>query len=137
MLTALASALKLHTEPALTGYCDEKGLPRPAVFKRLLISAFDGKQKYWIDPSLEVAPFGLIPPNSGSCAFVLERFFYAMNSTGHEWTKLEAPLPFPARQRVTIDATLSADGTLSARAKYVIRGENELLIANSVSSNAA
>jgi hypothetical protein len=51
-----------------------------------------------------------------------------MNSTGHEWEKLEAPLPFPAKQRVTIDATLSADGALSVRAKYVIRGENELLL---------
>jgi len=97
-------------------------------FKRLLISASDGKKSYWIDPSLEIAPFGLIPANSGNCVFVLNRFFFSMNSTGHEWQKLEAPLPFPAKQRVTIDATLSSDGALSARSKYVIRGENELLL---------
>jgi hypothetical protein len=70
----------------------------------------------------------MIPPNSGSCAFVLNRGFYAMNSTGNEWTELQAPLPFSSKQRVTIDATLAADGTLSAHAKYVMRGENELLL---------
>jgi hypothetical protein len=124
----LASALKLGAEAALTGHCEKKGLARPLDFKRLLISASDGKKSYWIDPSLEIAPFGLIPANSGNCVFVLNRFFFLMNSTVHEWQKLEAPLPFPAKQRVAIDATLSADGTLSARAKYVIRGENELLL---------
>jgi hypothetical protein len=124
----LASALKLGAEAALTGYCEKKDLPRPLDFKRLLISASDGKKSYWIDPSLEIAPFGLIPANSGNCVFVLNRFFFSMNSTGHEWQKLEAPLPFPAKQRVTIDATLSSDGALSARSKYVIRGENELLL---------
>jgi hypothetical protein len=128
LLAALASAAKLSAGAALTGYCDEKRPARPLVFKRLLISAYDGKKEYWIDPSLEVAPFGLVPANSGSCAFVLNRLFYSLNSTGHEWTKLEAPLPFPARQRVTIDAALSSDGALSARAEYVIRGENELLL---------
>ncbi len=128
LFAELASALKLGAEAALTGHCDRKAPPRPQVFKRLLVSAHDGKKRYWTDPSLEVAPFGLIPTNSGSCAFVLDRFFYEMNSTGHEWEKLEAPLPFPAKQRVTIDATLSADGALSVRAKYVIRGENELLL---------
>jgi len=112
----------------LTGYCEKNGLARPLDFKRLLISASDGKKSYWIDPSLEIAPFGLIPANSGNCVFVLNRFFFLMNSTSHEWQKLEAPLPFPAKQRVAIDAALSADGTLSARAKYVIRGENELLL---------
>ncbi len=128
LFAALASAVKLGAEAALTGYCDRKGSARPLVFKRLLVSAYDGKKRYWIDPSLEVAPFGLIPPNSGSCAFVLNRLFYSLSSTGHEWEKLEATLPFPAKQRVTIDATLSSDGALSVRAKYMIRGENELLL---------
>jgi hypothetical protein len=128
VFAALAAALKFNANAALTGFCDKKGLPRPSVFKHLLISAYDGKTNFWLDPALEVAPFGVIPPNSGKCAFVLNRKFFAMNSAGHEWETLEAPLPFPAKQRVTIDATLSSDGSLSARAKYVIRGENELLL---------
>lgn len=128
LFAALASAEKLGASAALTGFCDKKSPATPTVFRRLLISASDGKKTYWLDPSLEIAPFGVIPPNSGDCAFILNRLFFLMNSTGHEWQKLDAPLPFPAKQRVTIDATLSGEGALSARAKYVMRGENELLL---------
>jgi hypothetical protein len=128
LFSALVSALKFNAVAALTGYCDEKGLPRPSVFKHLLISVNDGKTDFWLDPSLEVAPFGVIPANSGKCAFVLNRAFSAMNSTGHEWRPLNAVLPFPSTQKVTIDAKLSADGKLVTKAKYVVRGDNELLL---------
>ena len=128
LFAALTAAVRLNAAAALTGYCGRAAPARPSVFKRLLISARDANGAYWVDPSLEVAPFGMIPPNSGSCAFILNRGFYPMNSTGHEWTKLDAPMPFPSRQRVTIDATLAADGTLSTHANYVMRGENELLL---------
>ena len=128
MFSALASALKFDAHAALTGYCDEKGLPRPSVFKHLLISVNDGKTDLWLDPSLEVAPFGVIPANSGKCAFVLNRAFFLTNSTGHEWRQLNAVLPFPSIQKVTIDAKLSADGKLITKAKYVVRGDNELLL---------
>jgi hypothetical protein len=128
LFSALASALKFNAVAALTGYCDEKGLPRPSVFKHLLISVNDGKTDFWLDPSLEVAPFGVIPANSGKCAFVLNRAFFATNSTGHEWRQLNAVLPFPSAQKVTIDAKLGTDGKLVTKAKYVVRGDNELLL---------
>lgn len=124
----LALALKLGATATLTGYCDKKAPASPLGFKRLLISAGDLDKSYFVDPSIEVAPFGVIPPNSGDCTFVLNRLFYVMNSTGHEWQKLEAPLPFPSKQSVAINATLSPEGTLTARAKYAMRGENELLL---------
>jgi Domain of Unknown Function with PDB structure (DUF3857) len=128
LFSALVSALKFNAVAALTGYCDEKGLPRPSVFKHLLISASDGKTDFWLDPSLEVAPFGVIPANSGKCAFILNRAFIAMNSTPHVWRQLNAVLPFPSAQKVTIDAKLSSDGKLITKAKYVVRGDNELLL---------
>ena len=124
----LAAAVRLGATGALTGTCDKKAPASPLNFKRLLIHVGDGDKNYVLDPSLEVAPFGVIPPNSGDCAFVLNRLFFAMDSTGHEWQKLDAPLPFAARQRVTIDAALSPAGTLSASTKYVMRGQNELLL---------
>ena len=37
-------------------------------------------------------------------------------------------LPFPSAQKVTIDAKLGADGKLTTKAKYVVRGDNELLL---------
>jgi hypothetical protein len=128
IFSTLASALNFNAVAALTGYCDEKGLPRPSVFKHLLISANDGKTDFWLDPSLEVAPFGVIPANSGKCAFILNRAFVAMNSTPHVWRQLNAVLPFPSTQKVTIDAKLSTDGKLVTKAKYMVRGDNELLL---------
>jgi uncharacterized protein DUF3857 len=128
LLAELAAAVKLNAGAALTGYCNEKGLARPLDFKRLLITASDGKKSYWIDPSLEIAPFGLIPPNSGKCAFILNRFFLLMNSNPHEWQPLNAKPPFPSTQKVAIDAAIDADGKLTAKPRYTMRGDNELLL---------
>lgn len=128
LFAALAASLKLGAEAALTGYCDEKGPARPSAFTHLLISGYDGETSYWLDPSLEVAPFGLISPNSGKCAFILNRSFFAMNSTGHEWQKLVPSPPFPAVQRVVVSATLGNEGQLDAKVRYSMRGENELLL---------
>jgi hypothetical protein len=41
---------------------------------------------------------------------------------------IEPELPFPSTQKVSIDAALDADGKLTAKARYVMRGDNELLL---------
>jgi hypothetical protein len=128
LFAALAAAVKLNAQAGLTGYCNTKALARPTVFKHLLIAVNDGKTKFWLDPSLEVAPFGLIPPNSGKCAFVLNPFFFVMKSTAHEWLPLDVRLPFASTQRVNVDAALTSEGTLNARVHYAMRGDNELLL---------
>ena len=128
LFRALSVAVKLSASAGLTGYCGAKGVARPSVFKHLLIAASDGRTSFWLDPSIEVAPFGLVPPTSGKCAFVLNRFFFVMNSTGHEWEKLETDPPFPSTQRVLIDAALGSDGTLKSKVHYSMRGQNELLL---------
>lgn len=128
LFDALAAALKLRAEAVLTGYCDAKGLPRLSVFKHLLISAGDGKDSFWLDPSLEVAPFGMTPANSGKCAFVLNRTFFVMDSTDHEWQPLDRRLPFTAHQRVAVEAVLTTEGKLNARVHYSMRGDNELIL---------
>jgi hypothetical protein len=128
LFSALASALQLHVGVALTGYCDTGGVPRPSVFKHLLVSVSDGYSNLWLDPSLEVAPFGMISPIPEKCVFVLNRAFFVMNSTGHEWQPLDRRLPFAARQRVDVDASLTSDGKLAAKVHYALRGENELLL---------
>jgi hypothetical protein len=128
LFAALAASVKLNAGAALTGYCDAGGLPRPSVFKHLLIPASDGKSSFWLDPSLEVAPFGMISAIQQKCVFVLNRFFFVMSSTGHEWQPLNRKLPFAAAQRVNVDAILTADGKLSAKVHYALRGDNELLL---------
>jgi uncharacterized protein DUF3857 len=128
LFAALAASVKLNAVAALTGYCDARGVPRPSVFKHLLISVRDGKSSFWLDPSLEVAPFGVVAPIPQKCVFVLNRTLFVMNSTGHEWRAFTRKLPFLARQNVEVDASLASDGKLTAKVHYSVRGDNELLL---------
>jgi len=128
LFAALAKSLGLNATAALTGYCDKNGVARPSVFNHLLISVNDGAANYWLDPSLEVAPFGMVSPVSEKCVFELNRSFYVMNSTGHEWQPFNRELPFKALQRVEVNASLSDDGKLSAKVSYAMRGDNELVL---------
>jgi len=128
LFAALATAVKLSAGAALTGYCDARGVPRSTVFKHLLISGRDGDTSFWLDPSLEVAPFGMISSLPHKCIFVLNRKFFAMNSTGHEWQPFERRLPSAAHQKVQVDAALANDGNLNAKVHYSMRGDNELLL---------
>ncbi len=128
LFAALATAVKLSAGAALTGYCNAGGVPRPTVFKHLLISGGDADSSFWLDPSLEVAPFGMISSMPQTCIFVLNRAFFAMNSAGREWQPFTKKLPFAARQKVEVDASLASDGKLTAKVHYSLRGDNELLL---------
>jgi hypothetical protein len=127
LFVALVTALKLSAKAALTGFCDKKALPIPTRFSHLLVSVHAAEKTFWLDPSLEVAPFGMIPPIP-KCAFVLNRDFFVMNSVGHEWIEIPQTLPFSAFQKVNVEARITAEGTLTAKLKYVTRGENELVL---------
>ena len=124
----LGAAVNLPLDPALTGFCDKEGLPQPAVFKHLVVTGLIEDRRYWMDPAVEVAPFGMISPSPAKCALLLRRALPAMTATGHDWVDLPAELPFAAFQKVSVDAALSDTGQLSAKVKYTLRGQNELLL---------
>ena len=128
LFSALVQAVKLTASAALSGYCNRNGVPLPFVFTHLLISAGNDKITFWLDPTLEVAPFGLIARPAKGCVFRLEREFYAMNSTGHEWQTISPHLPFASFQHVQVNASLTAEGSLEAKVHYSMRGDNELLL---------
>jgi hypothetical protein len=128
LFSALVQAVKLGARAALSGYCNRNGVPLPFVFTHLLISAGNDKMTFWLDPSLEVAPFGVIPRPAKGCVFLLERAFHAMNSTGHEWQTISPHLPFASFQRVHVNASLTGEGSLEAKVHYSMRGDNELLL---------
>jgi transglutaminase-like putative cysteine protease len=128
LFAALSSALDLPARAALTGYCDSKGVPRPSVFTRLVISAADRENTFWLDPSLEVAPFGVLSSTEKKCVFMLDRGLSAKSPAGHEWQKISPRFPFASFQRVRVDANINQDGTLNAKVHYTMRGENELLL---------
>jgi Domain of Unknown Function with PDB structure (DUF3857) len=129
VLAALGAAIKLEPEAALAGASDglQSQLPRPSLFSRILTI-----WGTWCDPSLEVAPFGLlspgirgkqalrvfVPPVSNPLAGVM----YTL------WFTIPIELPFPAFQKVNVVGTLAGDGRLSAKVQYILRGDNELLL---------
>ena len=44
------------------------------------------------------------------------------------WGTVEPSLPFPARQKGTITASLDSEGRLTTNVRYAMRGDNELLL---------
>jgi hypothetical protein len=128
LLAALAMAANLRMDAALTGFCDKQALAVPTAFKHLVVLGSTKAGEYWMDPAVEVAPFGMISPTPAKCALLLRREFFDSNMAGQEWIKTPAEPPFTAFQRVGVDAVLTDTGQLTAKVKYVLRGENELLL---------
>jgi hypothetical protein len=108
----------------------EKMLPRPSMFTHALVWTGTGKggPGFWLDPSMEVAPFRMIGANlRGKAAFLLLPNTEE-NTSLPPWLMVPVDLPFAASQQVDVDAVLSADGKLSAKVHYSLRGDNELLL---------
>ena len=131
LLAALARAITV--EPYLyfrfpEGEMSAVGLPSRS--DDVFVGAYpDGK---WVvlDPSLEVAPFGMISAESRN------RTVFCATRTGANdgrivvslLPRLPSELPFAARQRVQVDASLAQDGKLAAKVHYAMRGDNELVL---------
>jgi hypothetical protein len=85
---------------------------------------------------VEVAPFGLIPSNlQGQKALQIKNWTKLASAAPlgkliqyHAWQKLEQGLPFTGSQNVSVAAALASTGDLSARVRYILRGDNELLL---------
>ena len=103
--------------------------PTPSVFSHLLVQiTTDDKQTFWLDPAIEVAPFGMISlALRAKEALALDNIPSADLGTSY-WVKTPADLPFASTQNVGIEAMLAIDGTLKANVKYSMRGDNELLL---------
>ena len=70
----------------------------------------------------------MISPTDAKCALFLRRDLLVTEALGQEWIKIPAEAPFPAYQKVNVDAVLTDEGQLTAKVKYTLRGENELLL---------
>lgn len=127
LLAALAAAVNLRADAVLTGFCDKKAPANPASFRHLVVLGVTKERQDWLDPAVEVAPFGMISPSQAKCGLLLRRDASAANA-GQVWVNMPTTLPFAAFQRVGVDAAISDSGQLTAKVKYVVRGENELLL---------
>jgi len=149
LFVALAHAAHLEFEPALIlspsimmrRTADPPRFIAPTEFDQALAGHRRGLQENSIllDPGLEVAPFGMIPAEiRGKAALFLKPvrrpppdpmvLFPDVVYVGSEWEIVPNSLPFAAMQKVHVDASLSGAGELSAKVKYTLRGDNELLL---------
>lgn len=130
LFAALARAAQLPAILALAGAPEtaETMLPRPSMFTHFLVWSGKDGPGMWLDPGMEVAPFGVVSANlRGKPAFLL--LPEGPENPGlSRWLKVPDVLPFAASQQVRVEATLGADGDLEAKLGYVLRGDNELLL---------
>jgi len=112
-----------------------KQIPRPSSFEQVLILTRIGSRNVYLDPALEVAPFGMVRAGLRGREILLSTNpaqLIGLISQGpspyYSWEKIPQDLPYSASQRVTTEATVAADGDLAAKLRYVMRGDNELVL---------
>jgi len=138
LLSALAKGPNLFVIGLLTGFSDVNAaeVPRPSVFKRLISFGGGPHFKWLMDPGLQVAPPGLIAPVNEEFVFALNRINnipvsdpnYPIDSNSGVWMAAPKSPQIPAFQNVNVEARINVEGTLTAKMRYVTRGENELVL---------
>jgi hypothetical protein len=127
LFMALARASKTAATGVLIGSSKNLGafIARPSAFAHILVWAnFD-----ILDPSLEVAPFRMLPASyRGSEALFLGPVEEAHDGQSFVLTEIPKDLPFPSLQKVEVESALDLEGKLSAKVRYTMRGDNELLL---------
>jgi len=89
----------------------------------------DCEDEVWFEIGLEVAPYGVVRPDlRGKMGLQLGRLAGIWERAENTWRRIPDRLPFPEKQTVDVAASISLSGDLSAKVKYVLRGDNELLL---------
>jgi hypothetical protein len=129
LLAHFASIAGTTAEIVLTGAPEtQKQFARPSVFNHAFVTLSQKSKYFGLDPSMEVAPFGVIPSQfRGKPALSLTPYD-AGDYRADSWIVLPASLPFRSSQRVNVDASIGNEGKLTATVHYAIRGDNELLL---------
>ncbi len=129
LLALFANLAGIKAEVVLVGATEtQKQFGRPSPFNRVFVTWLEKKRHIALDPALGVAPFGLIPSElRGKPALSLTLIDHG-DVAEPNWSSLPSELPFAASQHVYVDASLSAEGTLTSKVHYTMRGDNELLL---------
>jgi hypothetical protein len=142
LLIALAHAEQIELEGALvvsgesakaqTATDHPVGPVNPGAFDHVLVCDDGVSPSVFLDPGMEVAPFGMVSADlRGRTALRIRPAIVPPPEfweVGRVWTVIPASLPFRAMQDVIVEASLNDEGTLSAKVKYTMRGDNELLL---------
>jgi hypothetical protein len=128
LFMALAAGAKTDASaPLLIGASKQLHafIPTPIAFAHILVWA----GMNILDPSLEVAPFRMLPASyRGSAAVYVGPMEEAHDGHSLVETVIPKDLPFPSSQSVQVNAAIDASGGVSAKVRYTMRGDNELLL---------
>ncbi|MGH9731786.1 MAG: DUF3857 domain-containing protein [Candidatus Acidiferrales bacterium] len=125
LLAALADAAGFHSDVALlsSGAKLDTDLPWPGALNRALLVVTAGKDVLWMDPSADVLPFRMLLPNLRG-----KQVLIASTIAAPHLVETPSALPFPSNQTVEITGRVSSLGTLVARIRYTLRGDNEVAL---------
>ena len=123
LLAAMLQAADIPSDAVLipSARALDSTLPSPSQFDHVITAVPRGDGLIWMDSTAEVAPFGLLaaPLRKKSALLV------PPNGAG-KIAETPADPPFLSTQRVEIEGQVSDLGKLTARLRYVLRGDNEL-----------
>ncbi|MGH9737778.1 MAG: tetratricopeptide repeat protein, partial [Candidatus Acidiferrales bacterium] len=125
LLASMLRAAGFQADAVLIPYTRSLDLevPSPAQFQHVLAAVPLGQQTVWMDSSVGLAPFRLLPaPLRGKSALLV-----APDGTGHI-AKIPADPPFRAVQQVEIDGSVSPLGMLTGSVHYSLLGDTELAL---------
>jgi hypothetical protein len=130
LFEALAEATHLQAGAALVGPAKKIAalMASPSTFSHLVIWAEGG---IWLDPSLEVAPFGALPASYRASTVLdlgLDSGYLVDLPACPMIGETPKDLPFTSSQKVSVEAWIDPDGKLSAKVHYSLRGDNELVL---------
>jgi hypothetical protein len=129
LFEAIAKAANLEPGAALVAPSKQFAalMASPSAFSHLVVLVDD----HWLDPSLEVAPFGVLPASyrGNAAVFLGVDTGPLVDLPASSMVGLvPKDLPLPSSQKVELHASINEDGKLTAKVKYVMRGDNELLL---------
>ena len=125
LLAALLEAQGLHASSVLINSNRklDPDVPSPSQFDHVITMVPLGKEEIWVDTTTEVAPFRLLSFNlRKKDALVVP----AQGAAHLEETPADTPVP--NNQLQEIDGKVNELGKLTARVKFTVRGDPELLM---------
>ena len=125
LLAAMLRAVGFTADVALVPSGDKfnADFPWPGAIGGAVVLAAAGKETFWMDPSPDTLPFRLLLPNMRGKEALL-----ASLATAPHFAETPLDPPFQSTQNVTITANVSPLGKMTARVRYVLRGDNEFAL---------
>jgi tetratricopeptide (TPR) repeat protein len=107
----------------------------PGAIAGAVVTASAGKETFWMDPAPDTLPFRLLLPDArGKQALVASSKIVPHSAPnigpnfGPHFAETPLDPPFQSTQNVDITANVSSLGKMTARVRYVLRGDNEFAL---------